>query len=67
MRIHICNHGFSPLFGYFTSPFAPRMASSDEICHVRVSFFAELDIIYYKLAFVRKISNDRLGYKAAQK
>lgn len=43
------------------------MARSDEICHVRVSFFAELDIIYYKLAFIRKISNDRLGYKAAQK
>ena len=67
MRIHICNHGFSLLIGYFTSPFVPRMASSDEICHARVNFFAELDIIYYYLAFVRKISNDRLGYKDSQK
>ena len=41
MRIHICNHGFSLLIGYFTSPFAPRMARSDEICHVRVNFFAD--------------------------
>ena len=41
MRIHICNHCFSLLIGYFVSPFVPRMARSDEICHVRVNFFAD--------------------------
>lgn len=41
MRIHICNHGFSLLFGYFTTPFAPEMACPDEILHARVNFFAD--------------------------
>lgn len=41
MRIHICNHGFSLLIGYFTSPFAPEMACFDEIVLVRVNFFAD--------------------------
>ena len=41
MRIHICTHGFSLLIGYFMSPFAPEMACFDEICHVRVNFFAD--------------------------
>ena len=41
MRIHVCNHCFSLLIGYFTSPFVPRMAYFDEICHARVNFFAD--------------------------